>query len=135
MKRSTVLSILLPLFVISSCLEDKSPVIPSTPLSPEEQVIANCYTVQQAAEDFAVENNGVYPADPLQRTPLGNTLLDLLPGGVKLENPFTQLRSEPIYGVALLSGQTGYWPAVDSLVVGYTISGYGADSLIITLTP
>lgn len=134
MKRSTALSILLPLLVISSCLEDKSPVIPSTPLSPEEQVIANCYMVQQALEAFALENNGGYPNGTWEQTPSGNSLYDFLPSGLRLENPFTKVRSEPVDGTATTPGNTGYSPIVGGLnVVGYIVTGFGADAQIIEL--
>ena len=135
--KTLLLFILLPLLVISSCLEDKSPVIPSTPLSPEEaQVIANCLTVQQAAEAFAARNNGVYPPDfSLTQNLDGNTLIDLLPGGVYLTNPFTNLATEPAYGVAQLPGQTAYFAVLGGQTLDdYLISGFGETDLLIQLT-
>ncbi len=133
MRRSLLLSILLPLLVISGCREDKSPVIPPIPLSPEEQTIANCYTVQQAAEAFAVQNGGLYPQTVQSDTTLaGDTLKDFLPQGVLLENPFTQARSEPTWGLAQAPGRTGYQPSgVPSY--GYIITGHGAEGVIIQL--
>ncbi len=137
MKRSTALSILLPLLVISSCLEDKSPIIPSAPLTPEEaQVIANCYVVQQAAEDFAAANGGVYASNVSLDTNLnGDTIINLLPGGTRLENPFTGSLSEPGEGPAARRGETGYLPAIEQGVnVNYTISGKGENLVFVLLT-
>ncbi len=137
--KTLLLFILLPLLVISSCLEDKSPVIPATPLSPEEaQVIANCYLVQQAVEAFAAENGGVYPDNvDVDATPSGQSVIDLLPGGLELENPFTNAFTEPVNSAALMPGATGYVPDRQGGTVNdsYQITGYGAESLIITLAP
>ena len=142
MKKTLVVPVLLCCCVLSGCRDDGTPVDP--PVSPpllqqltpqEEQVVANCYTVQEAAEAFAAENNGGYPQDTwVHVTPLGNNLVSFLPGGVRLENPFTQIRTEPMDGLATLSGYTGYVAIWDSMIVGYTISGFGVDSLVIILS-
>ena len=134
MRIAMFLILLLSMF-FAGCREDPAKVdLPGeSPYTPEEQqVIANCYTLQEAVEAFAAENVGVYPMDSwVHRTPLGNTLVNLLPGGLMLENPFTQLRTEPIDGFATLPGETGYHVILDSVIVGYEISGQGADSLLV----
>ncbi len=137
MKKSLIL-LILPLLLAAGCGDDRSPVDVTEPLSPEEAlVVANCLTVQQAAEDFATGNGGVYPADVTADTNLaGNTLEDLLPGGTSLENPFTKVFSEPVTSTAVVPGETGYQPTVSGGVfTGYVITGYGADSIIVTLMP
>jgi len=104
----------------------------------EASVKSNCHTVQLAAEDFAVQNDGVYAANiGVDTTPSGLTITAMLPGGALLENPFTKAATEPVDGAAATAGQTGYAPIVQNLVnVGYTITGCGkvAGTTIITLS-
>jgi prepilin-type N-terminal cleavage/methylation domain-containing protein len=104
----------------------------------EASTKSNCHTVQLAAEDFAVQNNGVYATDDASATPSGATIPDLLPGGALLENPFTKAASEPAVwdGPATVPGETGYAVIQDAVGtnVGYTITGFGKDALVITLS-
>jgi prepilin-type N-terminal cleavage/methylation domain-containing protein len=110
----------------------------------EASTKSNCHTVQLAAEDFAVQNNGVYATDDGDVLPDGMTSIgDLLPDrdgdGVAdlLENPFTKIASEPQWGaMAATPGQTGYQviPDATGTNVGYTITGYGKTALVITLS-
>jgi len=108
----------------------------------EAAVKSNCHTVQLAAEDFAVQNNGVYAnvvADFQNSLPDadGDAVADLL------VNPFTNLRTEPLDGIANGSGVSAYAPIPQNGVnVGYSITGFGKDAtvgpagdgLILTLT-
>ena len=104
----------------------------------EAAVKSNCHTVQLAAEDFAVQNNGVYASNvALDVTPSGQTIIAMLPQGLQLENPFTKAATVPTDGVpALTPGVTGYAPIVDlsGSNVGYNISGYGKAAVVISLT-
>jgi type IV pilus assembly protein PilA len=104
----------------------------------EASTKSNCHTVQLAAEDFAVQNNGVYATDNGDVLPSGQTIQQLLPGGVALDNPFTRVaQAEPQWGAAAATpGQTGYQVVQDAVGtnVGYTITGWGKDNLIITLS-
>ena len=102
----------------------------------EASTKSNCHTVQLAAEDFAVQNDGVYAANLADATPGGDTIVDMLPGAALLENPFTKAATEPIGGAAGTPGQTGYVVVVDAAGtnVGYTITGFGKTALIITLS-
>ena len=104
----------------------------------EASVKSNCHTVQLAAEDFAVQNDGVYAADvSVDAAPNGDTIQDMLPGGNLLENPFTKAATEPDAAAAATAGETGYVPtALNNVNIGYTITGCGKDAgtLIITLT-
>ena len=104
----------------------------------EAAVKSNCHTVQLAAEDFAVQNDGVYAANVgADVTPAGQTITDMLPGGALLENPFTKAATEPVDAAAANPGETGYLPIVQNAVnVGYTITGVGkeAATTIITLS-
>ena len=105
----------------------------------EAAVKSNCHTVQLAAEDFAVQNDGVYAANVgVDATPSGQTITTMLPGAVLLENPFTKVATEPVDAAAAANaGETAYAPIVQNAVnVGYTITGCGkeAGTVIITLS-
>ncbi len=93
----------------------------------EATVKSNCHTVQIAAEDFAVQNNGIYASDvDNSQTPSGSTITDILPGGVLLENAFTKARTEPVNGAAVNPGEIGYSCIQQNGVnVGYNITGIG----------
>ncbi|MCK4237297.1 MAG: type II secretion system protein [Candidatus Krumholzibacteria bacterium] len=104
----------------------------------EASVKSNCHTVQLAAEDFAVQSDGVYADDVgVDTTPGGDTITSMLPGGVLLGNPFTKVATEPVDAAAATAGQTGYVDVkgAGAVPIGYTITGAGkAGTVIITLT-
>jgi prepilin-type N-terminal cleavage/methylation domain-containing protein len=93
----------------------------------EAAVKSNSHTVQLAAEDFAVQNDGVYAADvDNSQTLFGKTMTDLFPGGMLLENPFTKERSEPVNGIASNTGEIGYTCVQQNgSNVGYNITAVG----------
>jgi len=95
----------------------------------EAKVKGAAHTVQLAAEDFAVRNDGIY-------SDLGADLTPLLPGGALLDNAFTGAATEPQYGaVAGAIGQVGIQAVAQGGVnVGYTITGFGKEATILTLT-
>jgi type IV pilus assembly protein PilA len=103
----------------------------------EASTKSNCHTVQLAAEDFSVQNDGVYAANLADVAPSGDTIVAMLPGGVLLDNPFTKAATEPIDGLAGTPGQTGYTPVDDDgdgTFDGYSINGWGKTNEIIVLT-
>ena len=106
----------------------------------EASVKSNCHTVQLAAEDFSVQNNGVYATNNADVLPNGDTIQMLLPQAGLLENPFTKAATEPQWGAAAAgAGQTGYLavdPDGDGVNDGYQVTGVGkvAGTTIITLT-
>lgn len=104
----------------------------------EARVKGNCHAVALAAEDFAVVNEGVYASDTdTDQTSLGQTIRDLMPGGVLLENPFTNAASEPqSSGAAAGPGETGYVPIVGVAGTndGYRITGFGQTATVLTLS-
>lgn len=139
MKKILILIVLLSYLTICGCGRDDNPVDTSTPVieTPEEDlVMANCLAVQSAAEVFAAENSGIYPRDVASDTSsCGHTLLDLLPEGHRLENPYTKSQTEPVDGAASKPGETGYEPFIqNNFTVGYNITGYGEDTVIVKLT-
>jgi hypothetical protein len=106
----------------------------TAPWEKENMVRANCYQVRQAVELFAVLNAGIYPASLANVTPYGDTVIDLLPDGTRLVNPFTGLATEPVDGAAATLGQTGYVPVQQGgIPVGYTITGVGSSVGVTTV--
>ena len=101
----------------------------------EASVKSNCHTVQLACEEWSVMSGGIYPLDvDTSTTPDGHCLIDLLPNGVQLENPFTKASTEPINGVASNPGEIGYVPLIANGVgSGYAISGSGNQGNIIIM--
>ena len=101
----------------------------------EASTKSNCHTVQLAAEDFGVRNDGVYAASTADALGNGDTMIDLLPGGALLTNPFTKAVHEPVDAAAANPGETGYMVITQNNTnVGYTITGFGKDVLILTLS-
>ncbi len=86
----------------------------------EARVRHNAHSLQLAAEDFSVRNNGVYSDAQAD-------LLPLLPQGALMENAYTGVASEPQWGAAAATtGQIGIVAIVQAGVpVGYTINGFG----------
>ncbi|MGD9548022.1 MAG: type II secretion system protein [Candidatus Krumholzibacteriia bacterium] len=98
----------------------------------EAKVKGAAHTVQLAAEDYAVRNDGIYSDAAADLTPL-------LPGAALLENAFTGVASEPQFAsAAATTGQVGIQAVLQGGVnVGYTITGMGKDpaaGVILTLT-
>lgn len=95
----------------------------------EAKVKGNAHTVQLAAEDFAVRNDGIY-------SDAGADLVPLLPGAMLVENAFTRARTEPQFAAAAATpGQVGIQSVVQNAVaVGYTITGYGKFAEVLRFT-
>ncbi len=104
----------------------------------EASVKSNCHTVQLAAEDFSVQNDGVYATLTTDALPSGTTFVPgLLPAQTNLTNPFTKAVTDPTDGTAAAVGQTCYLGVDDNgdgVMDGYSVTGFGKDILIITLT-
>jgi len=104
----------------------------------EASVKSNCHTVQLAAEDFAVQNDGVYAADiDTDVTPANDTITDMLPGAALLENPFSKAATEPRNAAGGTAGESIYTVVQDAAGtnVGYQIDGTGKElNVIISLT-
>ncbi len=100
----------------------------------EAKVKGAAHTVQLAAEDFAVRNDGIY-SDAAADISL------LLPNdavnGLNLQNAFTGNWTEPQYAAAgATPGQVGVVAVQDATGtnVGYTINGWGKDTEILVLS-
>ena len=107
----------------------------------EAKVNGGAHTLQLAAEDFAVQNDGIYSdqaADVSVLLPLNTA------GNTSLQNAFSGTFVEPQWGaVAAVPGNIGIQGLVQGgVTVGYTITGFGKDAtrgpngdgIILTLT-
>lgn len=99
----------------------------------EAGVKSNAHTVQLAAEDFAVQNDGVYATDNTTLLPNGDNISNLVPAG--LQNPFDGAVAAVLWtGVSAAVGQVGY-DTTGVVGIGYTIDGHGENNTdVITLT-
>jgi len=100
----------------------------------EAKVKGAAHTLQLAAEDYCVRNDGIY-------SDAGGDVGPLLPtdplGGNNLQNAFSGNYTEPIWaGVAAAVGQIGIQVIQDAqgTNVGYTITGWGHKELILTIS-
>ena len=135
MYRFLLTTILVIALCYTGCSDDSStPIIPDpdtlTLMTKDDSVIANAYIVRDAVEAFAAANNGVYPWITTSEGLDGQTLIDLLPEGKLLLNPYWGLLDSPVDGLAAQAGQVGYvaWDVDgDGNRDGYTIDALGAD--------
>jgi hypothetical protein len=138
-RKSLLLFTLAACLVVAGCNED-TPVSENPPedLLPDELVIYNCYAVQAAAEAYATNNGGNYPYDTDNDWNLmRKTLVHYLPGGTRLENPYTNVARDPGEGIAVHVGQTSYlprWERSTGRWTGYLITGWGADGEVFALS-
>lgn len=94
----------------------------------EAKVKGGAHTLQLAAEDYAVRNDGIY-SDAVGD--VGGLLPQDPNGGNNLQNAFDGTWSEPAVwgGVANAAGNIGIQAiAVGGVNVGYTITGFGKDN-------
>jgi hypothetical protein len=125
----------------SSCGGDDAEIcsVPDEPTIEEleAKVVENCCIVRDALEAYRSHNDGACPVDIYTETnDLGLTLIDLLPEGQLLENPFTGERTEPTDTIATEPGQTGYWlnsPAW-RYPFFYHINGVGESTVVVELS-
>jgi hypothetical protein len=136
--RNVFILLLMALLAIGGCgredivIDDPAPV----PEPPDASVVvANCAALQAAVEQFAAENEGVYPDGvDADTSRAGNTVLDLLPAG-GFENPFTKDAAAPVNGIAASPGEVAYQPVDEGeWRVGYVVTGFGAGELVATLS-
>lgn len=124
MSRLNIIILILLITAITSCGEDSKPADPVDGPTPEEIIIQNCHIIKDAADTFAGENEGKYAKSLTDTTLDGNTLIDLLPGGKLLLNPYTGLETEPRSYASEL-GEIMYMPTFCvGVAVGYIICTY-----------
>jgi len=90
----------------------------------EAAVKSNVHTTQLAAEDFAVRQNGTYPTNVA-------AFKSSLPDTLGFSNPFTGTKELPMDATANAQGKVGYVP---NGTIGYTISGFGKDAIVLTVS-
>lgn len=103
----------------------------------EDRVITQAYLVRDAAEAFAAENGGLFPDNVgTHQSTMGNTLIDLLPLGQMLQNPFHLAATTPVDGAAATPGEVGYQPVqAEAETVGYFITAYGLTAEVLEIEP
>ena len=127
-------------FTMLSCGGDdvESPSAPPEPTIEEleARVIENCNVLRDALEEFTADNyRGACPYDIYNDTnDLGLTVIDYLPGGELMENPFTGERTEPVDTLATEPGQTGYFQRYSWGSPLYYINGFGETHMIVELS-
>jgi prepilin-type N-terminal cleavage/methylation domain-containing protein len=89
----------------------------------EAAVKSNMHTTQLACEDYAVRQDGAYPADVVD---FQSALPDSVNGFL---NPFSGTQEFPVDGTAANPGEVGY-EDIGTPPTGYNISGYGKDALL-----
>jgi len=99
----------------------------------EAKVKGGAHTLQLAAEDFAVRNDGIYSD---AQADVGALLPQDPGGGHNLQNAFDGTWTEPTWaGAAAAAGDIGIVAIAQGGVnVGYTITGFGKTANVITLT-
>jgi len=124
------------IFLISSITagcEEKIITATQIPTDQELEAIVkgNSITLFEAVEEFANDNNGYYPQNADSDTTLtGKILIDYLPEGERLVNPFTGAKDQPIDSVPSSPGEISYYLYYSNCNV-YSIQGYGVNSIII----
>jgi hypothetical protein len=109
--------------------------VPQELRSAHDALFANVRLVVDAAKAYAAANNGAYPSD-VGGTPNleGDTLVDLLPNGELLINPFTSMPDQPIDGSSASAGDIGYVPSDpvgDGTLGSFVIDAMGCNGWIV----
>ena len=87
----------------------------------EAKVKSQAHSVQLAAEDHAVRNDGIYS------TAIAD-IEAMLPDGQPLENPFDPNSDNPVGAAAAAMGQVGIVDGAAGAGFGYEITGFGRDN-------
>jgi len=102
--------------------------VPQEIVRGHDHALANVDTLLDALERF-VAQGGYYPADLADPLPSGETLIDFLPGGWLLLNPFSGCKCEPEDGNGLgTPGGVGYLgtdQTGDGVIDDFSIDAYG----------
>jgi len=77
-------------------------------LTKDDSVLAVAYAVRDAAEEYALENNGLYPMSTTSRNSMDKSIKDYLPGGQTMINPYNGWRYLPVDTEAADYGDVGY---------------------------
>jgi prepilin-type N-terminal cleavage/methylation domain-containing protein len=102
----------------------------------EATVKSNMHTLQVSMEDYAVQNESLYPIDGTATLPDGRTLAAVCPGGNYPVNPFTKLASVVQFNANPTSGMPGELAFNPATPMNYLLKGNGptGDTLRLVLT-
>ncbi len=90
------------------------------------EVKQNCRIVQDALEQYALDNSGRYPKYTTEKNSEGKTLIDYLPGQTLLKNPYSQQFTEPEFTNGKQCGKTQYKSLITrNSCEHYVITGWG----------
>ncbi len=131
--KTTIIAALILTLAISIGCEEYTIVDSQAPTVQELEAIVkgNSLTLIEAVEEFANDNNGYYPQNADSDTTLtGKILIDYLPEGERLVNPFTGVKDQPINSTASQPGEIGYFKLQPYYNI-YSIQGYGVSSIIV----
>lgn len=131
MKLTIMIGIAITLVILAGC-ENNTISESQVPTVEELEAIVkgNSLTLLEAVEAFAIDRGGWYPANSdSDTTATGKTLIDYLPGGERLINPFTGLKDQPVDSIPSSPGEIGYkrWSNGNT----FFIQGFGANSIIV----
>lgn len=132
MKTTIITALTLTLAILIGC-EDNSIIESQAPTDQELEAIVkgNSLTLIEAVEAFANDNNGYYPNSvDSDLSATGKVLIDYLPGGERLTNPFTGLDDQPIDSIPSSPGEIGYYKHLPHFNV-YYVKGFGATTIIV----
>ena len=127
MRKVRLLSALLPLVLVIACSDDNSTVAPPPPPSlsaEDQQIVTACQAMRDKLEVYAAAHNGTYGQYDIAWNEAGLQYVD---------NPYTG-ETEPSGIRASNPGQIGLESYMcNGTVLGYRITGYGKDHMLITL--
>lgn len=142
MKTITVIVLVITLIIAIGC-EEKTIVEVQAPTDQEFEAIVkgNTLTLLEAVELFALDNYGCFPESADSDTTVtGKILIDYLPKGERLLNPYTGLKDQPTDIQPTLPGEICYYKyhvhevvldeSYDFYLNVYFIKGYGTNSII-----
>ena len=113
--------------------------MPQETIAGYDLLLANVDTVLVAIEEFR-EQKGHYPMDLAEELGSNTTVVDLLPGGHLLTNPFSGVETEPMDGNSIgIPGGIGYTSIDqdgDGAIDSFLIDAYGLNtSVLLVQTP
>ncbi len=132
MKTAIAAIITITAVIITGC-EEYTIVESQAPTVQELEAIVkgNSLTLIEAVEAFANDNNGYYPNNvDSDLSATGKALIDYLPGGERLINPFTGLNDQPLDSIPSSPGEIGYYKYLPHFNV-YYVKGFGATTIIV----
>jgi len=133
-QNTAIRALLVVALCLAGCLGNAEEItLPQGPKPPaltkDDLVVVNCEILRDAFEVYALGNGGEYPSNASRLNTAGKSLLNYLPNGQWLYNPYTGDSSEPyVGGTAAAKGSTAGWAmgnSIDGRLTGYQITGVG----------